>query len=220
MRDGAFSRRELAAVAAVLLLPIPLLVASGLRLPLPAAIERGFASLAPAESPDVGTLEAAPARQEPERARSSSSRRRGQAPVGSQAASPVAVAPKAAAAPARDVDRPHETAGEAETPTPDIDGETPPGADENGPDGDTGGAGDQARAGGESTEPTLVAEPSAAVEVDASAALVEVAVTDEGVEVSTGGDVGARLPDLTVPLVDLPAPLPDPPVPLPPLRLP
>src|SRR5688572_16726500 len=37
------SWRELAAVAAALLLPIPLLAASGLRLPLPGAIERGVA---------------------------------------------------------------------------------------------------------------------------------------------------------------------------------
>ena len=41
------SRREIAFVAIALLLPIPLLAGSGLSLPLPAAVERGVASLSP-----------------------------------------------------------------------------------------------------------------------------------------------------------------------------
>jgi hypothetical protein len=41
------SRRELATVAAALLLPIPLLVAAGLVLPLPSGVERGVVSLLP-----------------------------------------------------------------------------------------------------------------------------------------------------------------------------
>ena len=46
-------RRELLAVAALLLLPIPLLVLSGVGIPLPSVIERGLASLIPGVSPET-----------------------------------------------------------------------------------------------------------------------------------------------------------------------
>jgi len=52
-------RREVAAVAAALLLPVPLLAATGVRLPLPAAVERGLASVTPG-SFDAPVSRAAP----------------------------------------------------------------------------------------------------------------------------------------------------------------
>jgi hypothetical protein len=47
MKTRLRSRRELAIVAAALLLPIPLLAASGLMVPVPSAVERGLVSLFP-----------------------------------------------------------------------------------------------------------------------------------------------------------------------------
>jgi hypothetical protein len=47
LRTELIPRRELALVAAALLLPIPLLAASGLMLPLPSAVERALVSLLP-----------------------------------------------------------------------------------------------------------------------------------------------------------------------------
>jgi len=46
------SKRELALVAAALLLPVPLFAQSGLSLPLPGAVERGFGSLVTLEAND------------------------------------------------------------------------------------------------------------------------------------------------------------------------
>jgi hypothetical protein len=58
------SRRELALVACALLLPIPLLAATGLGVPLPGTVERGLASLVPFAPPvtdgDVAPSPAAP----------------------------------------------------------------------------------------------------------------------------------------------------------------
>lgn len=47
MKTRFRSRRDLAIVAAALLLPIPLLAASGLMVPVPSAVERGLVSLLP-----------------------------------------------------------------------------------------------------------------------------------------------------------------------------
>jgi hypothetical protein len=58
-------RREVAAVAAALLLPVPLLAATGVRLPLPAAVERGLASVTPGGDFDAPLRERAPARPDP-----------------------------------------------------------------------------------------------------------------------------------------------------------
>jgi hypothetical protein len=57
------SRRELALVACALLLPIPLLAATGLGVPLPGTVERGLASLVPFLPPATdGRTAAAPGR--------------------------------------------------------------------------------------------------------------------------------------------------------------
>ncbi len=53
-------RREVAVVAAALLLPVPLLAATAVHLPLPAAVERGLASVTPGGSFDLPIRRAAP----------------------------------------------------------------------------------------------------------------------------------------------------------------
>ncbi len=55
MRERLRSRRELAIVAAALLLPVPLLTASGLLVPLPSAVERAFVSLIPGGDVETGS---------------------------------------------------------------------------------------------------------------------------------------------------------------------
>lgn len=50
MTERRVSRRELALVACALLLPVPVLAASGLGIPLPSTVERGLASLLPLQS--------------------------------------------------------------------------------------------------------------------------------------------------------------------------
>jgi hypothetical protein len=54
-RTEPLARRELALVAAALLLPIPLLAASGLMVPLPSAVERALVSLLPGGEVETGS---------------------------------------------------------------------------------------------------------------------------------------------------------------------
>jgi hypothetical protein len=204
--DG-ISRRELAAVAAALLLPIPLLAASGLRLPLPGAIERGVASLVPGSAFDVAVIEGAPpALSAPDSAVRSAAEPEAAPP----AADPQAVSSTAATAASTDAP-PTGSEKQAETtpaepdspslPDPHTDDQSPPGQDDGAPDEDT----SQSTA----VEPVASADIEAGVRIAAEAAgtSVEIAVTDGGVTVDTGGaaDVG---PPLEVPIAPPPLPLP------------
>jgi hypothetical protein len=214
--DARISRQELAAVAVALLLPIPLLVASGLRFPLPGAIERGVASLTPGGGFDAPVVEAAPARRDeappvPSRTESVG----GASAVGTPVVSSAGVERGSGASSTRNEKREGTTPAETDRPSPPephTDDTTPSG------DGDGGGGGSS---GGDTSG--VAPEPSAAppvesivesiIEIDAEAAgaSVQVTVTDSGVTVDTGGpaDVG---PPLELPLE---LPLAPPTVPLP-----
>jgi hypothetical protein len=209
--DARISRQEVAAVAVALLLPIPLLVASGLRFPLSGAIERGAASLTPGGGFDGAVVEAAPARTDTAPVVPS----RG-APVGSVSAvgTPLtssAVLPPSADASSIEREKPDETTpGEADSPSlpePHTDGETPaPSAED---DGDPGV--DISTNVSEPLAAAAAAESVVEIEAEAADASVEITVTDTGVAVDTGGaaDVG---PPLEVPL-ELPATTPTLPLP-------
>jgi hypothetical protein len=195
------SRRELAAVAAALLLPIPLLVASGLRIPLPGAVERAVASLAPGG--DHGgdgrapAVRAAPAQPRPElatprrvRPESATAAPASRSHGVSSTMVPPTVAPSAAA-----------TADQTETttaperdapslPVPHTDDHAAPGADT-----DADAPAPPAAAPAE----TGTVEPGPTVTVDVAGASVDITATGDGATVDTGGagDVG---PPVEVPI--------------------
>jgi hypothetical protein len=205
--DARISRQELAAVAVALLLPIPLLVASGLRFPLSGAIERGAASLTPGGGFDAAVVEAAPARTDTTPAVPS--------PVvsgeGVSAVTPrmssVVLPPSADASPAASGTPDVTTPAEEDSPSlpePHTDDETPSGED----DGDSGGG-----TGIDLSEAPAAVAAKSIVEIEAEAAdaSVQVTVTDGGVAVDTGGaaDVGPPLelsvePPVTPPTLPLP----------------
>jgi hypothetical protein len=212
--EAHISRRELAAVAAALLLPIPLLAASGLRIPLPSAIERAAASLTPRLTQSGGfdgavVDAAAPARPGPEPAEPTGAEPEGTASVAEvHDVSSTGIAPDTDVASPRNDDRDETTPAETDPPKlppdPHTDDTTPPGGADGTPGVDT---------AGDAPKPALTAPPvDAAVETgvtidaEAAGASAQVAVTDGGVAVDTGAaaDVG---PPLVVPLAP-PTPLP------------
>ena len=206
MSDARISRRELAVVALALLLPIPLLAASGLRFPLPGVIERGVASLTPAGGFEIAVVEAAPARPDSEPAAPSDAEpARTAAADDSQAASSAAVAPDTGAASVRNEKSEETTAAETGLPSPPdphTDDQTPPGE------------GDANPGGGDTRNPTSVepvesAEVETGVTIDAESAnvSVQIAVDDSGVAVDAGGDADVG-PPLEVPLAPPTLPLP------------
>jgi hypothetical protein len=209
------SRLEIAAVALALLLPIPLFAASGLRLPLPEAIERGLASLAAGGGFEPAAAEAAPVRTET----SSVSTR--VAPGGPAAATGI---PAAGSGQARTVtesgtssvrDDEREKLPGNGGPAPESDGDTPLAGGGN-PVSDSGGG-----SGGDSVdrslEATIVAptEPESTqadvtVELDAAGASAEIDVVEGGVEVDAtapGVDVELDTPP-AVPVFPPPLSLP------------
>jgi hypothetical protein len=210
--ETRISRQELAAVAVALLLPIPLLAATGLRFALPAAIERGVASLqlgggsdaavvgaaaAPTSEPPVATPQGAgpaPATEE-------------DSPAVGSTRPPTAAGAGSARDETRDKtpdDTPDETSPEADPPTapnPHTDDTVPPGESDGGEP-----LSEEAAAPAEPGETSGI-QAAVTVESDAAVASVEIAVTDGGVTVDTGGDA-----DLGPPLV-VPIALPDLPLP-------
>jgi hypothetical protein len=212
--DARISRQELAAVAAALLLPIPLLAASGLRFPLPGVIERGVASLTPAGGFDIAVVDAAPARPDSEpAARSDAEPARTAAAEDSHAASSAALAPDDGTASARNEKREQTTAAETDSPSPPnphtddettnphTDDETTPGGGDGNPRRDT---------------PELTAaapvdsadvETGVTIDAETAGASLQIAVTDNGVAVDTGGDADVG-PPVEVPLAPPNLPLP------------
>jgi len=209
------SRLEIAAVALALLLPIPLFAASGLRLPLPEAIERGLASLAAGGGFEPAAAEAAPVRTET----SSVSTR--VAPGGPAAATGIPAAGSGQARTVTDSGTSSVRDDEREKlpgnggPTPESDGDTPLAGGVN-PVSDSGGG-----SGGDSVdrslEATVVAptEPESTqadvtVELDAAGASAEIDVVEGGVEVDAtapGVDVELDTPP-AVPVFPPPLSLP------------
>ena len=194
--DARISRQEVAAVAVALLLPIPLLVASGLRFPLSGAIERGAASLTPGGGFDGAVVEAAPARTDSAPAVPPGSASVGRvSAVGTRLVSSAVLRPSADASSAEG-ERPGETTpAESDSPSPTephTDDQTPSGEGDGGPGGDTGVDVSEAPA-------AVAAESIVEIEAEAADASVEITVTDAGVAVDTGGaaDLG---PPVEVPL--------------------
>jgi hypothetical protein len=202
--DAHISRQELAAVAVALLLPIPLLVASGMRIPLPGAIERGVASLTPGVVFDAAVVEAEPARTPGEPA--VASRAAGEETASaddSHAVSSATVEPNAGVTSARhgESDEPTPETNPPSPPSPRTDDKTPPGKNDSDPAGDI-------------SEPTAAepvgsanVETGVTIEAEAATASVQIAVTDSGVAVDTGGDADVG-PPLEIPLAPPTLPLP------------
>jgi hypothetical protein len=202
----ARTRREVAIVAAALLLPVPLLAVTAVHLPLPAAVERGLASVAPGGGFDVPIREAMPAPAGRGSTRADQSADSGGSTpnvAGRQAASSTYVSFTGSTAGSR-ADRPQGGAAEPpETLPPDTGTDDVPGGDspdaplptpppvEPEPD----------------TPPTIAtpAEPPTelAVVLDAGGASTEVEAGADGIDVTvSAGDV---LPPTTVPLPPPPA---------------
>jgi hypothetical protein len=203
------TRTELAAVALALLLPIPLFVASGLRLPLPGAVERALASLGSDAVFGPAEVEARPGEARSDRGTPDSVA--GSAPTDRrQATSSTALIVGTGGAPsAGDGGRQSPRGGS--TPDAGADTPAPPGHDpEREPIPD-------APAPPRQT-PTAPVDAETTTAVDTGADRLELEVTDDGVEVVVAGksvDVPVPVP---VPVPDVPAPAA--PVPLPPLQLP
>jgi hypothetical protein len=197
-----------------LLLPIPLFVAGGLRLPLPAAIERGLASLGSGGALDSTASEASPDDSEPDGGADVTGSAGTSAPAGDrQAASSSALIVQTEAAPAGDVEG-VQTPGDRSTPDTGHD-PPPPGADD--PEGAP--APDGPAAPPRDTPPAPV-QATAETAVDAGAPL-EINLTEESVEVVVAGEsVEVPGPDVPAPGVPVPVPAPPAPVPLPPLPVP
>lgn len=212
MTDVRASGRELAVVAVALLVPVPLFAAGGLHFALPAAIERGVASLIPGGGPDLAVVGAAPARSSPrptvtpavaeddatsEAVRSSPTRTPGSRTqydaTGDDRARESESGSHAPAVPGGGAEAPAEPGG----------GDTPAGDDEI-PGGDTGGVDGPAPPAPEAAE-SAPSESSDAVEVHAAVATVEITADAGGVAVTTDGEADA-VPDLSLPAPTLPLP--------------
>jgi len=206
--ETSISRRELAAVAIALLLPIPLLAASGLRFPLPGAIERGAASLVAGGGDfDVPVVEAAASATSSasQPAAGSSAEAEGTAPADESFAVSSSAAPSGGtgAASVRE-ERPGGTTADTDSPTspnPHTDDTTPPG------EGEGGGADPIPEQTAAAPVESVSAEAGVRIDAETQTASVEIAVTDSGVTVDTGGaaDLGAPL-EVALPLPDLPLP--------------
>jgi hypothetical protein len=209
------SRLEIAAVALALLLPIPLFAASGLRLPLPEAIERGLASLAAGGGFEPAAAEAGPVRTE------TSSVSTGASPGGPAAATGIPATGSgqtqtvtgSAASSARDDER--EKLPAAGGPTAESDGRTPLAGGGN-PVSDSGGGsgGDAEDRILEATVVTPTAPESTQADVtadlDAAGASAEIDVVEGGIEVDAaapGVDVEVDTPP-AVPVSPPPLSLP------------
>lgn len=198
------SWRELAVVGAALLVPVPLLAAGGLRLPLPAAIERGVASLTPGGGPEVAVVGAAQARS-PTRPTVTSAITEDRATSEAARSSPSSTPGTRSKGDVAGDDPTRESGSGSDTPTvPNGDADAPaePGgsdapADDNVPGGDTGGAD---RPSYPTAEPPdrAPSEASDAVAAHAEVASVEITADTEGLEVTTGGE-GNAVPDLSLP---------------------
>jgi len=224
------SRLEIAAVALALLLPIPLFAASGLRLPLPEAIERGLASLAAGGGFEPAEAEAAPVRPE------TSSVSTGVAPGGPAAATDTRAAGSgqaptvtdAGTSSVRDDEREKLSGDDGDRPPPESDGDTPLGGGNSvgGGGNSVGGGGNSVGGGGNSVgdsggdsedrslEATVVAatdpestQAEVTIDLDAAGASAEIDVVEGGVEVDAtapGVDVEVDTP----PAVPVPPPPP------------
>jgi hypothetical protein len=203
--ETRISRRELAAVAVALLLPIPLLAASGLRFPLPGAIERGAASLAAGGGGfDVAVVVDAASATSSAFSPAAASSAEGTAPADESFAVSSAEAPPGTGAASVRGAQPGETTVDTDSPTapnPHTDDTTPPGG------GDGGEAEPVPEQAAAAPVEGVSAEAGVRIDAETQAASVEVAVTDSGVTVDTGGaaDLG---PPLTVPTA-----IPNPPLP-------
>lgn len=198
-------RRELAAVALALLLPIPLLAASGLHLPLPAAVERGLASLTPGGDFDTAVVEAAPARPEPAPASTPTGDGDPTAPRVVHATSSTAIPPVADSGSAPTGERSEPTRGGTDVAPPET-GDSPQGgggaADDEGGDAEDGPEEDGLEPLAGVAAASAGVESSLTVGVDAAGVAAEVAVDDESVQVVVPGatiEVGVPVPDLPVP---------------------
>ena len=208
MSEKSGPRREIAAVAAALLLPIPLLAASGLTLPLPGAVERGLASLLPGVGAEP-TREAGPTSPDSNPASSSVEQNdetdasdgagieespAGVVRDGGSTATPAAGTDEAGGDDSSDGDAP---TGNEETPPDDGEPDLPGGTPDEGTTGDT------------SSEIVAGSDgPSVAVSADEGGLEVEAA----GAGVSVGVEVGAS--NESVPAADIAVVLP-PTIPLP-----
>jgi len=195
------SRRELALVAAALLLPVPLLTQTGLNLPLPNALERGLGALLTLDSEDersgaratTGPSEIAP--------------RDGGSAAAALAVTPAESAPTASEASSTKRDRaassqPDEDGGDADdTPASDEPkggGDThdpgPPGTP-GGPDTPArdGGGGSHAETGSGTGVSLSVASPGAATGVSVGAGGVTLEVTADSLSTEDEGAVGAAV---------------------------
>jgi hypothetical protein len=202
------ARRELAAIAAALLLPIPLLAAGALRLPLPDAVERGVASLTSGGGLDAAVVEVAtrpevaravPSSIEPARSPEPSSRRPARA----------AAAPSPAGATVARTERQAPSREDRDLPTSPGGG----GGDAPGEDGDSVPGGNTGDEDTDVPEPpatqlteTAPVETEAVVDVQVPGTSVGVVVDDEGIDVSTDGGSASPVPDVPVPPPPLPLP--------------
>lgn len=196
------SRREVAAVAAALLVPVPLLAATGIHLPLPAAVERGLASVTPGGLA-APVRETAPARlgttpAEPPTGRALPAPARGNERVAlAPAAGPVVSNPSVVSGNGR-TDRPQ---GGATEPTgalpPETGSDDAPGEDA--PEAPTP---KHEPAAPDAPPPTAApaeeAVTESAVELDAGAVSTEIAVASGEVDVTVSA--GDLLPPTTLPL--------------------
>lgn len=207
------SRRELTLVACALLLPIPLLAATGLGVPLAAPVERGLASLLPfAAEAQEGSSTAADGSAAATAGEGSAA---GQPVSGSSARSPAAAAPRIGTSSAVDVIAPTSgTSGSRPGPDP-PDGDTDPaptpeGGPEPTPHVPTAGPAEASvtPAGGDNELHVEVdaGDVDASVEVSPSeGVVVETTLGTTTVGVGTG-DALPVTPDVTPPLPGLPVP--------------
>jgi hypothetical protein len=204
--------REVAVVAAALLLPVPLLAAAAVHLPLPAAVERGLASVTPGGSFEAPVQQAAPSRPDTTAAEPSAGDGvDASSPGGEQASSSVVVPPDPDALGTEGgvgrAGRPQEGADERPAPLPpDTGSDDPPGEDspDPPPPGSPPTEPDPPPASAASTE-----EPPGelAIGLDAGGVSTEVEAGSDGVDVTVSA--GGLLPPTTLPVPPpLPLPLP------------
>lgn len=187
------TRIELAAIALALLVPIPLFVASGLRLPLPGAVDRALASLGSDAVFGPAEVEATPSHAGPDTGTSNSVASSPPA-GGRRATSSTTLIVGTVTAPS-DGDGADQAPGGRSTPAagddtrpPEDETETEPTPDAPAPPQET---------------PTAPVEVEAATAVENGPAAVEVNVTGVGVEVVVAGESA----DVPVPIpVPVPAP--------------
>jgi hypothetical protein len=244
-RNELRSRRELAIVAAALLLPIPLLAASGVMVPLPSAVERALVSLLPGGEVETGLDGGQPVSASPRSSAeggrsngSSSSSERDSAGVLSEGGNAAVPAGDGAAggddSSADNVlpgdERLLPGGGEPDLPAaPDTPGgstDTPGGSSDAGDGAGPPVVGAPSGASGDEKVPALVTVSAEGVTLDTSAATADVigpagATVDvspqEGVTLTVDADQDETTNGLTV---TVPLPLPTVPLPLPTISLP